>query len=339
MSTRHLPRPSAAGARPTRRHLLGTGLALPVLTLAACADPVDLDGGNAELAQAPGSEDAPREIDISGTQELIRSTADENIAALLPDELREAGSVRVGQLSNSAPPLSFVAADNTTRIGAEIDIARIVCDKLGLEMEMIPTSWDNWPLALGAGDLHVMHANIGINPERIQLYDFASYRTANLGFLYPEGAEYELTLDPASAEGLTVGVSPGTNQEQVLRDWRAAQEQQGLTPLTIQPYQDQAEAVVALQAGNMDAFFLYYPGSSYIAATTENLATSEPISESGSASSLIAATVMQGSGYAEPWSAALNAVISEGTYLEVLSRWGLEDEAVTASRVHTVEYP
>ncbi|MGO2585601.1 MAG: transporter substrate-binding domain-containing protein, partial [Brachybacterium tyrofermentans] len=164
---------------PSRRAVTAAGLLLPVGLLAACSDPVPSasaggsasDGGSG-ASDGGGSGAGP--IDTSGDQELIRASADAEAAALLPAEIADSGVLRVGINGTSAAPLSFLADDNKTYIGSEIDIARIVADKLGLEFELKLTTWENWPLKLEAGEFDVVHANIGINAERLQKFDFAS---------------------------------------------------------------------------------------------------------------------------------------------------------------------
>src|SRR5699024_5812286 len=137
-------------------------LLLPAALLSACADPVPAAGGAPGGAASDGGGDAPG-IDTSGTQELIRGTLDEEVAALLPPEIAESGVLRVGINGTSSAPLSFLADDNQTYIGSEIDIARIVADTFGLEFELKLTTWENWPLKLEAGEFDVVHANIGVN--------------------------------------------------------------------------------------------------------------------------------------------------------------------------------
>src|SRR5699024_3936425 len=152
----------------SRRALAATGLLLPLSALAACSDPAPAaagggsdgagsSGGSGGSGGSDGGSAAPDgggasggTIDTSGTQELIRSTADEAIAALLPPEIAETGTLRVGINGTSPAPLYFLSDDIETYIGSEIDIARIVADKLGLEFELKLTTWENWPLKLEA---------------------------------------------------------------------------------------------------------------------------------------------------------------------------------------------
>src|SRR5690625_1343106 len=126
-SRTHVPRAHAPGTNASRilsrRAVAATGLLLPLGALAACSDPAPAaagggsggssgsggsgasDGGSAASDGDGASGDT---IDTTGTQELIRSTADEEIAALLPPEIAETGTLRVGIIGTSSAPMSIL---------------------------------------------------------------------------------------------------------------------------------------------------------------------------------------------------------------------------------------
>lgn len=274
----------------SRRTIAGAGLLLPAGLLAACSDPLPdaqaegacSDSGSGSGASDGGGTTETGQIDTSGTQELIRSTADESITALLPPEIAESGVLRVGIGSESFAPLSFLADDNETYIGSEVDTARLAADKLGLELETKLTSWDNWPLTLEAGDLDVVHFNIGVNDE----------------------------LEAA-----------------------------GKAPATLKNYSSSADTLLALGSGRVDAAFAPYATQTFIASRRDDVEVQGRVEEGWPDTTLIAATFDRGSGLAEPYAAALNAVIAEGTYAQVLERWNLADMGLPEARVHTKEKP
>ncbi|ATG56125.1 amino acid-binding protein [Brachybacterium ginsengisoli] len=323
----------------SRRALAGAGLLLPVGLLAACSDPTpaaDAAGAGSEASDGGGA--TAGGIDTSGTQELIRSTVDESVAALLPPEIAESGVLRVGIGSESFAPLSFLADDNTTYIGSEVDTARLVADTLGLDLELVLTSWDNWPLKLEAGDFDVVHFNVGVTAERLEKFDFASYRAAYVAFLVTKGSELRLS-DADSISGRIIAVSAATTQERILIDWNAELEAAGKEPAELKNYSTSADTLLALGSGRVDASFGPYPTQTFIAARRDDVELQGRVEEGWPDTTLIAATFDRGSGLAEPYAAALNALIADGTYAQVLERWQITDEALTESHVHTKEKP
>ena len=325
----------------SRRALAASGLLLPAALLAACSDPVPAapaGAGSSDSGGSDGGGEGTGGVDTSGTQELIRSTADAEIAAQLPAEIAESGTLRVGINGTSAAPLSFLADDNQTYIGSEIDIARIVADKLGLEFELKLTTWENWPLKLEAGEFDVVHANIGVNAERLEKFDFASYRAAYMSFLVKKGADFWLE-DADSISGRIIAVGNATNQERILTDWNAELEAAGKEPAELKNYSTDADTLLALGSGRVDGYLSPYAALSFITARRDDFELQGRINAGWPDETLVAGTFDRGSGLAEPYAAALNAVIADGTYAQVLERWQITDEALTESRVHTKEKP
>lgn len=322
----------------SRRSLAASGLLLPAALLAACSDPAPAASGDAGAGASDGGGDSSGGIDTSGTQELIRGTADESIAALLPPEIAESGVLRVGINGTSSAPLSFLADDNQTYIGSEIDIARIVADTFGLEFELKLTTWENWPLKLEAGEFDVVHANIGVNAERLEKFDFASYRAAYMSFLVKKGADFWLE-DADSLSGRIIAVSPATNQERILTDWNAELEAAGKEPATLKNYSTAADTLLALGSGRVDGYLSPYASLSFIAARRDDFELQGRINAGWPDETLVAATFDRGSGLAEPYAAALNATMADGSYDRVLQRWQITDEALPSSRAHTKEQP
>lgn len=326
----------------SRRALLAAGGLLPGLALAACSDPASSGtasrGGTAAGAGASDGGGSAGGIDTSGTQQRIRSTVDDAIAATVPAEIRERGTLVVGSLTGGTPPLVFLADDNTTTIGSEPDIAQLVADKLGLDLDLRLTSWDNWPLKLEADEYDVVHANVGITDERLTRYDFASYRAAYMTFLVGRGRDLSLG-DPASIAGRTIAVSAGTNQERILQQWNEQLTQQGADPAELRNYSSDADVLLALGAGRIDAYFAPFATMTYVATTRDDVETQGRVDAGWPESTLVAATMRRGSGLVDAYAAALNSLIAEGTYAQVLDRWRLTDEALDSSAVHTQENP
>ncbi|GAA1487180.1 transporter substrate-binding domain-containing protein [Brachybacterium fresconis] len=321
----------------TRRTLTASGLLLPASLLAACSDPVPAASADGSGASDGGGDDGPA-LDTSGDQELIRAEKNEEVAALLPAEIAESGVLRVGINGTSSAPLSFLADDNETYIGSEIDIARIVADTLGLEFQLKLTTWENWPMKLEAGDFDVVHANIGINAQRLKKFDFASYRAAYMAFLAQADADFYLE-DADSLSGRIIAVGNATNQEQILIDWNAELEAAGKEPAQLKNYSTNADTLLALGAGRVDGYLSPFPSLSFITARRDDVEVQGKINAGWPDETLVAATFPAGSGLVGPYAAALNALIDNGVYGQVLERWNLTEEALPASRAHTQENP
>ena len=240
--------------------------------LSACTSSSDIEADRRADASG-GVSEAALAIDTSPEQaDRVHTDQDDDAAALVPDAIAEDGKLTVGVAGAGEPPLGFLADDNSTVVGSEVDIASLVADSLGLELEIVNVSWEQWPLALQSGDLEAVVSNVGVNAARLQLFDFATYRQGVMAFTAPKGSDLEI----AGAEdisGLTIAVGSGTNQERILLDWNATNESAGHAPARLEYFANAADTLLALQSGRIDAYLGPNPNAVY----QESLGQSEVV--------------------------------------------------------------
>ncbi|CAM5623414.1 Putative amino acid ABC transporter, substrate-binding protein OS=Streptomyces microflavus OX=1919 GN=Smic_14220 PE=4 SV=1 [Streptomyces microflavus] len=82
-------------------------------------------------------------LNTSPDQDRLRGKKVAAAAGLVPEAIRKRGTLQIGASADAAPPLSFYATDDQTRIGSEIDIATLVAHNLGLKPEFEQVSWEN----------------------------------------------------------------------------------------------------------------------------------------------------------------------------------------------------
>jgi polar amino acid transport system substrate-binding protein len=224
-------------------------------------------------------------------------------------------------------------------IGNEADIAQLVADALDLDLELVTTDWSNWPLATRSGSVDVTIANVTVTEERKQLFDFSSYRVDELGFLARAGSD--LTVDePADVAGLTIAVGSGTNQEKILLAWDEQNRAAGLDPVDVQYFENDGDTTLALQSGRLDLSFGPNATAAYKAATApEDFAVVGTVNGGWPLTAQIAVATAKGNGLAPAVTAALNAAIADGSYAEVLERWGLTSESIERSETNPPGLP
>lgn len=331
--TRGLRRSRALAARPAVV-LLGTAL-LGTAALAGCADPGASAAGNASGGAQTTAARNGVVYNTSPDQQRIRAGKDAALAAKVPGLIGKDGKLTVATTAGSIP-LSFHATDDKTPIGSELDIAQLVADKLGLELDVQVTSWENWPLKTQSGDFEAVFSNVGVNKDRVKLFDFASYRAAYMGFEAKKSATYDIKgADDIS--GLKISVGSGTNQEKILLAWNKELEGKGKAPATLQYYSSDADTILALSSGRTDLNIAPYPSTVYRENTRDDLKVVGKINAGWPSETLVAATTLRGNGLAPVISEALNAVIKDGSYGKVLERWGLSEEALPESKTITEE--
>ncbi|MFC3997389.1 transporter substrate-binding domain-containing protein [Nocardiopsis sediminis] len=309
---------------------LATATAL-LLTLTACGSPGEA-GDDAEA-------DSGTTFNTSPDQDRIRAEAVPEIAELVPEEIRDSGELTVGFSTDGSPPLNFYADDDETLIGHETDIAQIVADKLDLELDPRPTSWDNLFLGVESGQTDVAISNVTVTEERKDLYDFATYRIDTVSFEVAEDSEIEEISEPADVAGLRIGVDAGTNQEDILLRWDEENRDAGLEAADILYYESAADYYLALRSGRLDAWLGPTPSVNYHVETAGESTAVGTISGGGDIRADIAAMTKKDNGLVEALGAAVDSAIETGEYQEVLDRWALGNEAVEASEINPQGLP
>lgn len=306
--------------------LLGTA------ALSACADPGASASGSSATATAARNGVV---YNTAPDQQRIRAEKDAALAATVPELIGKDGKLTVATTAGSIP-LTFHATDDKTPIGVELDLAQLVADKLGLELDVQITSWENWPLKTQSGDFEAVFSNVGVNKDRVKLFDFATYRAAYMGFEAKKSATYDIKgADDIS--GLKVSVGSGTNQEKILLAWNKELEGKGKAPAVLQYYSTDADTILALSSGRTDLNIAPYPSTVYRENTRDDLKVVGKVNAGWPSETLVAATTLRGNGLAPVLTEALNSAIEDGSYAEVLERWGLSEEALPESKTITEE--
>ncbi|WP_410590262.1 ABC transporter substrate-binding protein [Amycolatopsis sp. lyj-23] len=303
---------------------LRTLLLASVFALAACGSP--------EAATAPAA-GQPGGVNITANQNRVRAQQVAAIAALVPADVRARGTLVVGTTGNGTPPLSFRADDDKTVIGVEPDLAQLVADVLGLKLDLQASSWENLFLSVENRQFDAGFSNITVTEERKDKYDFATYRQDTIAF--EVRTEKNISVkEPKDIAGLTVGVSAGTNQEQILLRWDQQNKAAGLAPVKFQYYQAASDYYLALQSGRIDVYVGPNPTSAYHVAVDKKTKIVGTVSGGGTIRADIAAMTKKDDGLVKALQQALDTLIKNGQYAEVLKRWNLTSEALPASEIN-----
>ena len=295
----------------------------------------------ANPAQADPQESSVVEFNLTADQNRIRLDAiPDAVASLEASGFQpiEAGKLTV-VTSPYAAPLALYADDDTTLIGNEVDLAQLIADGLGLELNIQPAAWADWPLGIQSGKYDLIAANVTVTEERKELYDFASYRQDLLGFYVKADSAIDSITEAADISGLKIIVGSGTNQEQVLLAWNEELEASGEPPAELQYFDDTAAATLAIQSGRADANFGPNATSAWAARETGDTKLVGIVPGGWPQTASIAAATAKGNGLIDAVSIVLNTIIEDGTYTDLLEFWGLDSEAVEESDVNPAGLP
>jgi len=310
---------------------------LPILLVATLALAACGTADTTSQAAAPASA-GDAKIDLSANQNRLRAKKVDEIANLVPADVRARGTLVVGTTGNGTPPLSFHADDDKTVIGVEPDLAQLVADVLGLKLDLQATSWENLFLSVETGQYSAGFANITVTEERKDKYDFATYRTDTIAFEVRTDRDIRIS-EAKDIAGLKVGVGASTNQEQILVRWDEQNKAAGLKPAQFVYYQNTSDYYLALRSKRVDVYAGPNPTAAYHVAVGGETKIVGTMSGGGRVPAQIAAMTKKGNGLVEPLNKALQAEIANGQYAEVLKHWNLTSEALPASEINPPGLP
>ena len=178
-----------------------------------------------------------------------------------------------------------------------------------------------------------------VTEERKELYDFASYRKDLLGFYVANDSEITKLAKAEDISGLRIVVGSATNQEKILLNWNATLEAEGKEPAELLYYDDNAAATLAVSSGRADATFGPNATGAFNAASTGDTKLVGTVDGGWPESAPIAAGTDKDNGLIEAVNIVLNKAIEGGQYQEILTRWGLEAEALESSQINPPGLP
>lgn len=159
-----------------------------------------------------------------------------------PVSAGEWDKVRIGT-EGAYPPFNFVDQDGNLQ-GFDIDIAKALCEEMGVEYEFVVQDWDGIIPGLLAKKYDCIIASMSITEERKQKVDFTDkYYLTPARFVAKKGANIEISKE--GLKGKTVGVQRATIHENFLRDNFGE-------AVDIKSYATQDEANMDLVSGRVD---------------------------------------------------------------------------------------
>jgi polar amino acid transport system substrate-binding protein len=281
-----------------------------LLAVAACGG-----GASTPPSTAPTTTDAPP-----------AGVVDEAAVALLPAAVKESGKLVIGTNLTYSPDEFKDASGAPTGWG--IELVQALAARLGLEPDLRDAQFDNIIPGVKGGKYQLGWASFTDTVERQASVDFVDYFSAGIQWASQAGK----TVDPDNACGLKVAVGTGTWQEtDELPAKNKACTDAGKPPIEVLKLDTQGDITNAVVLGRADAFTADSPVTQYAVSQTDGkLQLAGPISE---AAPFGVALPKDGS-MTKAIQAAMQSMMDDGTYLEILTRWGVEDGAITTATIN-----
>jgi polar amino acid transport system substrate-binding protein len=258
------------------------------------------------------------------------SSVDQALAAKVPAAIKSDGKLLIGTDSTYAPS-EFLDTDGKTVIGFDVDLFNAVAAKLGLTTQWTSAKFDAIIPGVQSGKYEVGVSSFTINAERKQQVNMVSYFNAGTQWGTKKGNP--TGIQPDNACGKKVAVQTSTVQDTEDLPKRVNQcKTSGKSAITIDRYQGQDQATASVVSGKDDAMLADSPVVAYaVKQTNGQLELLGNIYDSAPYGYVVKKDQTD---FAQALSGAVAALISDGTYKQILSKWGVDAGAITNPAVN-----
>ncbi len=243
-----------------------------------------------------------------------------------PNDLITPGVLTVGS-DTTYPPQEFIDTTTNKATGFDVDLITAVAQRMGLQAKIVTTKFDTIIDDLVAKRFDILISAITITAERQKKVDFVPYFNAGESLLVQKGNPHNLK-STADLCGLAVGVQDGTTEQADLQTASKDCTSKGKPAIKVTVLQDQT-AVIQLLANNRvvatyqdspltDYYNKLNPGQFEVGGTVVNAAPEGIVVRKGDTSMFNAVQT------------AFNQLKADGTYHQIIVKWGLTSEELSA---------
>ena len=225
--------------------------------------------------------------------------------------MAEDDNVLVMATNAEFPPYEYREGDEIEGIDAEI--AALIADKLGMELQIEDMAFDSVLAAVQSGKADIAMAGITVDPDREMIVSFTdTYAKATQMVIVKEDSEIASVDD---LEGKTIGVQLGTTGDLYAEDVKDA---------TVERYSKGFEAVQAMIQGKIDAVIIDGEPAKVFVEQNEGI---KLLDEAFTEEEYAIAIAKDNEELLEKVNTALNELKEEGAFQEVVDKYISSEDA------------
>ncbi|HEV7323401.1 MAG TPA: ABC transporter substrate-binding protein [Ensifer sp.] len=234
------------------------------------------------------------------------------------------------------PPMEFVNPDKGTLDGFDVDLATAIAAKLKLNPLFVTSAFQELQSGLQTGRGDVIISGMSDNVKRQESMDFVDYLTSG-PILFTTKASAEQYKQPEDLCGKTVAGSRSTSFGENVTGWSEANcVGKGKAAIKFEGTADSNAARLGMKQGRYDAVVQGIETIAYqmrVEPDTFTLVGDPLISNDTFGMGF----KKDNSGLRDAVAGALDALIEDGTYNELLTKWGLVHNAVPKAVINGVK--
>jgi polar amino acid transport system substrate-binding protein len=287
-------------------------VALTVLALAGCGSSGSNTSSNTTTATT-----APASVAVA------------SIAALVPAAIKAKGTLNVATEAQYAPN-EFIASDGHTIVGMDPDMMTALGEVMGLKVNMVNANFETIIPGLAAGRYDIGASSFTDTKEREKTVDFVDYFSAGISFYAKTSANPEVS-ELKDLCGKATAVEKGTVEQEEAEKQSKACTKEGKKAVTVLSYPGQNAVNLAVSSGRAELGMADSPVVAYQIKQSDGqfklIGKSYEFAPYGLA-------IPKTSGMTTPVLAALKHLIADGTYLRILTKWGIQAGAISTPTIN-----
>lgn len=260
---------------------------------------------------------------------------DAKLAAMVPAALSKDGKIVVAT-DPSYAPMEYVDADGETVVGLDPDLGAALGKVLGVKFVFEKATFDAIIPGLSSGKYELGMSSFTDTLERQKVVDFVTYFKAGTDLMVPPGNPAKLASDDNSLCGKSVGAEKGTIQADSDIPARSKKcEAAGKKAIDGKVYPDQNAVNLALSTGRIDAALADSGVAGYMAKQSGG--KFEIVGEPYSTAPYGIAVPKDSGDMTKALQGAIQALIDDGTYADVLKKWASEGGAIETAEINAAK--
>ena len=265
--------------------------------------------------------------DLAATQ-IAAITVDPDLAARVPEAIKTDG-LKIAT-AEGYPPMEMFDTDGKTMIGVDMSLARAVGNLLGVEAKISNSDVSSMMPGVVSGRFDVLFSGFNDTAERREKVSFVDYAKSSGSIMVSKGNPQDIK-SPSDLCGETMAVLDNGYYMQLAEQFSKDCEATNEKPIKILGFANDPEALLQVQNGRAVAGLNDYPVAVFRAK--ESNGALEAIEIPGSSLFGIAIdpknevliTLVKD---------AMNKLIKDGTYTEILGAWKLDRMALPEATVN-----
>jgi polar amino acid transport system substrate-binding protein len=251
------------------------------------------------------------------------------IAAKVPAAIKAKGSLIVATEAEYAPN-EFLASDGHTIIGMDPDMMTALAEVMGLKVSFVNANFEAIIPGLAAGRYDIGASSFTDTKEREKTVNFVDYFKAGISF-YAKSTANPGVKTVADLCGKTVAVEKGTVELEEATKQSGLCTKAGKKAVTVLSFPGQNPVNLAVESGRAELGMADSPVVAY--QIKQSNGQFKLIGESYEFAPYGIA-IPKTSGMTTPILEALKALMANGKYLQILTKWGIQAGAITTPAIN-----